>query len=1135
MDSMEASRQRAEQRHEHCAAAGHNPCKPYTFACAEAARREIEVERVPKGDVRLYGGKAVYDADSLLIIHEQSDDPFTEAFLVAHELGHAELATGEAPWPATAVDPLQPVEAVPVGIVRVADYSHRQRLEVQMNVFARELLLPRKWMQKLHVEEKLTATQIASQCEAPFGVVVQQLLDALLLPPITVSEEPRTGDDSLTDEQAAAAQHDGTPFLLEAGPGTGKTKTLVARIEHLLGKGVDPSSILVLTFSNKAATELSERVSARHPEAVASIWIGTFHGFGLDLIRRFHDRLGLPADPMLLDRTDAIALLEDEYPKLDLHHFKNLWDPARPLADILAAVSRANDEVVDSDAYRALSQAMKDSANDEDEHTAADRCLEVAKVFKAYERIKATSGRVDFGDLVSMPVRLCESNDDVRDYLRGKYKHILVDEFQDVNRSSVRLLKGIAGDGRDLWVVGDVKQSIYRFRGASSFNVARFGHGDFPGGTRQRLLKNFRSVGEIVDAISTFASRMTSNSGSNDALEADRSTGGHKPEYRSVDTVREEVGAVAEAITEMQDAGHRFRDQAVLCSGNDRLSRLAADLERVGIPVLHLGNLFAREEVKDLLSLLSIIIDRRPMGLLRAAAMKEHAVPLEDVANLLTYVRERNLAPMEWCERLDEVADLSADGRTGLRRIAELLSGFEIGISPWEALAKILLDRSRKAAAWGSATDVCGQSQGIAVWQLMNFLRTQTGGSGLPIHRTLERIRRLALLSDERDLRQLPLAAQGIDAVRLMTMHGSKGLEFPVVHLPGLNEGSLPRSPGQLVARGIAPPNGMIEGSEGAGIDAVKAAMVEEQACLFFVALSRARDRLLMYSPVKNASGHRRRRSSFVDRLEGRILERHVTPSCEVPDGDDASIVPVTLESPFSISDRQLALYEKCPRRFLYTHILEIGGRRKETPLMKLHDAVQQVVDAVRELGGGGMSPEQVRAAFDVAWESNGPIDHGYADEYKSVGGQLIEYLVKHACGMDTSQPKELRFALDGGEIVLTPDLQVTGSGGETVLRKVRTGHKQSKEEESLAAAVFQLAASAMIPGCRVELVHLCDATVTPIAMSNQKVSNRGTKVGEIGKSVQAGEFPLNESIACPRCPAFFICGRLPAGSYTKK
>jgi Zn-dependent peptidase ImmA (M78 family) len=490
MDSFEVSRRRAERLNDEARARGFDPWKPYAFACAEAARRKLAVEKVRPGDVRLYGARALYDPDALLILHEESGDEFTDAFLVAHEVGHVEFGGLTLPSLTPDVDLLRSAEVVPLGVDRVADYSQRQRREVQMDLFAREFLLPRPWAKKLHVEDGEPAAAIAARLGAPHAVVAQQLLDALLLPRAEVREQLSPPDKPLKPDQAAAASHEGTPYLLEAGPGTGKTQTLVGRVEHLLGKGIDPKRILVLTYSNKAAGELSERIAARHPQAAACLWIGTFHGFGLDVIRRFHERLGLPPDPRLIDRTDAIAFLEAEYPRFDLVHLKDLQDPSRPLLDVLSAISRANDEVADSARYQHLADAMLASASTDDERRIAERHVEVATVFASYERLKAAGGYIDFGDLVTMPVRLCESSPDVREHLASLYEHILIDEYQDVNRSSVRLLKAIAGDGRNLWAVGDVKQSIYRFRGASSFNMSRFDQEDFPGGRRGRLVTN---------------------------------------------------------------------------------------------------------------------------------------------------------------------------------------------------------------------------------------------------------------------------------------------------------------------------------------------------------------------------------------------------------------------------------------------------------------------------------------------------------------------------------------------------------------------------------------------------------------------------------------------------------------------
>ncbi|CAN5246137.1 hypothetical protein BH11PLA2_BH11PLA2_22200 [soil metagenome] len=409
---------------------------------------------------------------------------------------------------------------------------------------------------------------------------------------------------------------------------------------------------------------------------------------------------------------------------------------------------------------------MKASAVTREEHESAERCLEVATVFAAYETMKATKGYIDFGDLVALPVRLCEEHADVRERLIKSYEHILVDEYQDVNRSSVRLLKAIAGNALNLWAVGDTKQSIYRFRGASAYNMVRFDREDFKGAKRGRLTTNYRSLEELVDTYLEFASEIPSVRGTNIGLKSERGKGGRLPEYRAVDTADQEVAAVAEAVEELHKEGYAYRDQAILSSGNDRLGRLEG-LESLNIPVLYLGSLFERDEIKDYLSLLSILVDRRAMGLLRVASQKPHSVPLADVALVISRLGKDDREPMAWAGELDSLSGLSTAGRDGLRAIAGLLAGFHPETDPWAALCVVMLDRTRAVAEIATATDIRTRSRGIAIWQFMNFLRTQPVGQGLPLSRLLTRIRRLVLFSDERDLRHLPAAAQGIDAGRL--------------------------------------------------------------------------------------------------------------------------------------------------------------------------------------------------------------------------------------------------------------------------------------------------------------------------------------------------------------------------------
>jgi superfamily I DNA/RNA helicase len=1135
MDAIEISRQVAERLHREAVDRGCDPWRPYEFVLAEAHRRDLAVEKVSAGDVRLHGGHALYDPDALLILHEDAGDAFAQAFLVAHEVGHVELGGHAEASVTTTADPARPTEVAPVGIDRVVDYGRRERREVQMDLFAREFLLPRPIARHLHLADGMTASQIADRLQAPFDVIALQLLDALLLPPqVEITSAGGNDEKPLNAEQAKAAAHRGTPYLLEAGPGTGKTQTLVARVGELLAAGIDPSNILILTFSNKAAGELSDRIAAKWPEAAAAAWIGTFHAFGLDIIRRFHDLLGLPPDPRLMDRTEAIELLEEEFARLGLVHYQNLWDPAFELSDILAAISRANDEVVDAERYAELAAAMRTAATEDAQRVAAEQCAEVAAVFRAYEKLKKDRACLDFGDLVSMPVRLCEDRSEVRDHLRSRYQHVLVDEFQDVNRASIRLLQAVAGDGENLWVVGDAKQSIYRFRGASSFNLARFGNDDFPGGERGRLVTNYRSTDEITGIFTAFANAgMKAAAGADVTMKADRGPSGVKAEYRTVDTAEHEIAAVAEAIEEMRKLGFSYRDQALLCSGNERLARIAAGLESLGIPVLYLGSLFERSEVKDLLSLLSLLTDRRTMGMVRVGTMLTVPLSLPDVVTVIRHLRENSVEPLGWREIIDDIAGLTPDGAKSLRLITDMLAGFEPSSNPWEVLARVLLDRTEIAAEVANSTAVAMRARGIAIWQFLNFVRAQPRGSGLPTMRLLERIRRLVILSDERDLRQLPAAAQGIDAVRLMTIHGSKGLEFPVVHFPGLTADTLPRSPNMV--RGCAPPDGMVAGAAGSGLDVLKTGHVEEQECLFFVALSRARDRLILYSPTKTANGRNRSRSPFIDRLGTSIDCRYIAPSFALPPAAEDLPIPIELDDRLSVTEHQLGLFQRCPRRFLYTHLIEVGGRRTETAFMKMHTAIQHVVDWLTSEIAVTPSGAEIDARLAGVWDTLGPGEHGYSAEFRRIARTLIGYFIGTRTGFTRSAPEELRLAIAGGEIIIRPDEVLTDAGGRKVVRRVRTGHRTSKEGDDVAAATFKIAAGNAMPGCVVELVHLADGAITPVDMSPKVLANRQTTATDILARIRDGRFPTDPGRTCPRCPAFFICGPVPAGTLPKK
>ncbi|WP_438332252.1 UvrD-helicase domain-containing protein [Burkholderia pseudomallei] len=1124
MDAVELARQRATELHLDAVRKGRDPWVPYDFVVAEANARGLTVEKCAQGANVLDGGRAIFDSEYRLIVHEDAGSPFEQAFLVAHEIGHAELGDDDDGVGPFEIDAARAAEATPVGLDRVVDYSHRQRREVQMDLFAREFLLPRQVVRDLHLEHGMTCSDIANRLGAPFEVVAQQMLDALLLPSVARELARHEPDIPLNDQQRQAAAHRGRAFLLQAGPGTGKTRTLVARVESLLDAGVDPRRILLLTFSNRAAAEMAERIARKRPVDAAALWIGTFHRFGLDLLRRFHDLCDLPADPRLMDRTEAVELLEHEFPRFGLEHYRDLYDPSQIIADILSAISRAKDEVVDAVRYRELAQQMQDVASSPDEVAAAERALEVARVYKAYEELKCQAGCVDFGDLVLRPVQLLEAHDGLRQQLQQDYDHVLVDEYQDVNRSSVRLLTALKPEGTNLWVVGDAKQSIYRFRGASSFNVARFGKEDFAGGIMGYLERNYRSVQEIVATFSEFATCMSAG-GAHSRLEADRAPSGSPPELRTVANGDLISAALAENIEQMRQSGHPYRDQAVLCRGNDKLAELGQELERLGIPVLFLGSLFERQEVKDLVALLSLLTDRRAMGLVRVGCWPDFAMSLKDVALVFEHLRAVEAEPGGWALT---VPGLSSAGQTALDKLKVALKGFDQTSNPWTVLATVLLDRTRVAAQIASSSSVADQARGIAIWQFMNFVRVQPPGQGLPIVRLMDRIRRLLRLRDDRDLRQLPSAAQGIDAVRLMTIHGAKGLEFPVVHLAGVNQDSMP---GAYRPSKCPPPDEMVVGAAGSSDEAGRAAHAQEQECLFYVAMSRARDQLFLYAATSKGNGHRRPLSAFVDRL-GALRHVPANPSLRLPSSPDTVPLDVAFSGQVSFSAKAAALYESCRRRFLYTHLLHVGGRRQATAFMKMHEAVRSVFQAV--IKAGNTPVDDWEGWLEAAFVEQGLHEHGYANEYRAMAKTMLRFFLVSRDGAVVESTEALSVSFGTEQIVVRPD-EILVKNGVRTLRSVHTGHAPRSEPKDVDAAAFLLAAQRAFPGAVVELVYLADGQTKPLSLKPKQLTDGQSKLGNLLTSIRAGHFEAERSeYTCPGCPAFFVCGATPPGTLHK-
>lgn len=1133
MEGFEHIRKSAFQLHNKVVAAGASAISPKSLMSEALKQLDLELFCFPHSDPALKGARALFDEQSGTIFCEETDNPTEKAELVTHEIGHSILHTGAASCTQADIDASRSEESAPVGLQRVEDYGVRERRELQANVFAREFLLPRSLARDLFMNERLGAMEIATKSGLSINLVRQQLFDALLLPSQIPEEIPSASHSMNEDEsQERAARHRGTAFQLQAGPGTGKTRTLVKAVLSLLEEGIHPSSILILTFSNRAAGELTERIVREAGADASQIWIGTFHAFGLDLLRRFHDRLDLSKEPKLFDRSDAIEVLEEILPTLPLNHYRNLWDPVIELREMISAISRAKDELTGPDDYRRLSQAMLDAAEDEDERVAAEKCLEVAEIYRIYEEALRIHGSVDFGDLIMKPTLLLESDQVLRSIVQLRHRHVFVDEYQDVNRASARLVKAVAGDGKRLWVVGDARQSIYRFRGASSTNMVMFGK-DYPQATVDSLSISYRSTSEIVKTIQSIAPKMGASEGMLPlSLKSIRGSNLKLPQIRRYESPDDESAGIAASIQELNSQGIQLRDQAVLCRTHQRLNEIASALEARNIPVLHLGSLFEREEIREMLSLLSLAVDWFGDALVKVGMMPRYSLSMQDVYLATRHYRKSMSVSLS---DLKDSPGLSSGGKASIKRLIDDLDGI-VEKTPWEFLSTYLLDRTDLLRNTVDKTSVSGEMQGIALWQFLNFARaTSPVGQDHPIRRLLNRVRQLVLFAEERDLRQVPPAALHIDAVRLMTVHGSKGLEFEVVHIPNLTVGSFPTS---YRGQRCPPPAGMIEGAILSVAEQSKQSHDNEEECLFFVALSRARSYLQLHLPTKSLSGRKKNPSRFLSWFDQGLVDENISPETmaisKVP--IEPSLIKIENIEQVYLTDHSIQLYDSCPLRFFYTHVLRLAGAKKSTAFSQTHDCIYSFVEwLVVARQDGEVSFEEAELSFDAIWEERGPKDHGFAADYRHLASTLIHRLVRSGESTLFREAEALVVAISETQIFVSPNEVIENPDGSITLRKIRTGKKRKSEEDRLEYTLYLLAGKDIYgKNCTVEVFHLTDGVSSSIELTTTKLKNRQIKVENMVAGIGGGQFPANpDQFSCPRCPHFFYCPSIPSGILT--
>ena len=619
--------------------------------------------------------------------------------------------------------------------------------------------------------------------------------------------------DGLNKEQKEAVLHKEGPCLVLAGAGSGKTKVLTTRIANMINDGIYSGNILAITFTNKAAKEMRDRISNMVENNYA--FVGTFHSFGLRVIRENTEKLGLTSNFTIIDSDDVSSVIKKIMKELDISTKEYSVSYIRNKISFIK-----NEMLSESEVDKYLNSPPEKVA---------------VKVYREYEKVLKKNNAVDFDDLLKRPVELFMQNDDILDKYQEKYRYILIDEYQDTNEVQYKLVKLLASKYRNLFVVGDVNQSIYGFRWSNYKNILNF-EKDYPDSKSITLNQNYRSTNTILNA----ANSVIKNNVERKEVNLYSTFGdGVKIKYFRGNDEKDEVKLVIDEIKKLLDEGYDYNDFAILYRTNAQSRNVEDAILKVNWPYRVVGSyyFYKRKEIKDLLCYLRLISNHQDdVSLERVINVPKRGIGDTSINNLRSLARDNNECMFKCLSKPKEVEfkklilELTEDAKdldlTELIDVVLEKSGMKEELEKEHTLEADI--RLENLMEFKSITENYQKETGTV--NLEDFLEDISIVADSSEHETLD------------------------NAVTLMTMHAAKGLEFKVVFLIGMEEGIMPHS------------MSLNEESE-----------LEEERRLCYVGITRAKERLYITNAKRRmlfGNTNMNPPSRFIAEIDGNLIEK---------------------------------------------------------------------------------------------------------------------------------------------------------------------------------------------------------------------------------------------------------------------
>jgi len=951
----------------------------------------------------------------------------------------------------------------------------------------------------------------------------------------------------LNPAQRRAVLHGTGPLLIVAGAGTGKTKVITHRIARLIAtKAARPDEILAVTFTEKAANEMEARVDVLVPYTSSFAEISTFNSFGERVLRDCALDIGYPPDFRLLADVDQAIFFRENLFRLPLEYYRPLGQPTRHIQEVLEAIRRLKQEDVRSEDCVRYAEGLAERALSEAEKETARRYLEIARVFAAYQSLLRSQGLIDFEDQVTLVVDLFRRRPSVLEELRRRYRYILVDEFQDTNFVQFELVKMLSAEHRNLTVVGDDDQSIFRFRGASLSNILNFEE-VYPEAKRIVLTRNYRSTQPILDASYRLIrhndpNRLEFKDGVDKRLKAAARGKAKSIHMAAFDTLSHEADAVADRILEIRRRGGAWRDIAVLVRRNADADPYLRSLNMKQIPFRFSGSrgLYQQEEIKVIVAFIRALTDfDNSRDLFYLALSDVYKAGPYDMSRIAGYAEKKNLSLHSVFKAIAEggsPVEIAKETEEIVKRIfADILSFADLaGTKNAGAVVYAFLEKSGYLKSLVSPMTLESE---VRIKNVRLFFDKIKGFSDLVENDSIRSFARyLGLLGEVGDNPATSEAELDEDAVNVLTVHKAKGLEFGTVFLVGLIED---RFPGRERRERVPVPDGVLKESLPG-----RENYLQEERRLFYVAMTRARRDLHLTWARDYGVRRLKKISPFIlealdiPKMPEEVLRASVLEEIRryaLAENRSKTAAPVQQGGPLRLSHVQIEDYLLCPLKYRFRHVMRV-------PVLPHHSLVfGRVLHATihaylrRRLKGLAVSEQDVIDEYGKNWINEGFLSREHEELRRAAGERALRLFFKREEGSGRRPAfleKSFRWQEGGIRFRGRYDRVDFEEAGPVIVDFKATAVSSQKEADRAAADSLQmdvyalsfLKTEGMLP---VEMrLHFLESDVVGRAAKGAKELARAEgKIREAAEGVRGGAFKARPDWhTCSICDFKTIC-----------